>query len=85
MGDFGSAWSVSEPNTLDRLTIRPVGDLRISGKSACVSATTAKKFVSKVFLTTSGFTVDVVFAPPFSKSASSRRTPALLTRMSSLP
>ena len=33
---------------LDRLTIRPAGDLRISGRSVCVRATTAKKFVSNV-------------------------------------
>ena len=33
---------------LDRFTIRPAGDLRISGSSVCVRATTAKKFVSNV-------------------------------------
>ena len=49
---------------LDRLTIRPAGDLRISGRSVCVSATTAKKFVSNVLRRTSGVTVDVVLNPP---------------------
>ncbi len=71
---------------LDRLTIRPAGDLRISGRSVCVSATTAKKFVSKICRRISGVTVGVVLKPPGApKSASSSATPALFTRMSSLP
>ena len=71
---------------LDRLTIRPAGDLRISGSRVWVSAMTAKKFVSNVLRRISGVTVDVVLKPPgVPKSASSSATPALLTRMSSLP
>jgi hypothetical protein len=49
---------------LDRSTIRSVGALLISGRSACVSATTAKKLVSKIPRRISGFTVAVVFNPP---------------------
>ena len=65
----------------------PTGrDFRISGRSVCMSATTAKKLDSNVRRSTSGVTLDVVLNPPCpSMSASSSRTPALLTRMSSLP
>ena len=86
MGEDGSEWSASEPRTLDRFTMRPAGALRINGRRACVSATAAKKFVSKVCRRTSGFTVVVVLKPPgVPKSSSSNMTPALLIRMSSLP
>ena len=69
---------------LDRFTMRPAGALRIKGRSACVSATTEKKFVSKVRRRISGVTVLVVlnWLP---KSAGSSWTPALLTSTSSLP
>ena len=44
--EAGSELSVSEPNPLDMLTILPAADLRRSGSSAFVTATTPKTFVS---------------------------------------
>ena len=70
---------------LDRLTIRPAGALRISGRSVCVSATTAKKLVSNVVRRSSADTVGVVLNAPRRDRRSLNMTPALLTRMSSLP
>ena len=57
MLEVGSECNVSEPRILDTLTMRPAGAVRISGRSACVSATTEKKFVSKVCRRISGVTV----------------------------
>ena len=42
--------------------------LRMSGKSVCVSATTAKKFVSKVWRSREGVTVVDVLKPPGRRS-----------------
>ena len=43
MGELGSAWRVSEPRMLERLTMRPAGLLRMSGSRASVSATWAEE------------------------------------------
>ena len=48
---------------LETFTIRPAGDLRMSGNSFCVSATDAKKFVSKVSRNISDDTAVTGFGP----------------------
>ena len=60
-GDSGWLWTPSDPRMLERLTMRPAGAATTSGKSACVSATVAKKFTSKVFASTSRTIVGALF------------------------
>ena len=59
--------------------MRPAGDFFSNGKNACVTATSPKKFVSKVARNEACVTV----AGPVSVASSS--TPALFTRISSRP
>src|SRR5262245_18117512 len=88
-GLVGSAFSVSEPEELDTLTIRAAGALRRSGSIACVTATTPNTFVSNTARTSSSDATlgrpartiswsDLPGAPAF-------ETPALFTRTSRRP
>src|SRR5277367_1997936 len=79
MDALGSEWIVSDPRILDRLTMRPAGERRMSGRRVWVRATTEKKFTSNVSFSISGETVLVVLNPCGSPNVTfTFSTPALL-------